>query len=57
MLTIFRGICSAVAAFHQADPPLALRDIKVECLFYFTVLFSANIVNTIARECIIIRKK
>jgi len=28
VLGIFRGVCSAVAAFHQSDPPLALRDLK-----------------------------
>lgn len=28
VLTIFSAICQAVLAFHQSDPPLALRDLK-----------------------------
>jgi len=28
VLEMFRGICNGVSAFHQHDPPLAIRDLK-----------------------------
>jgi serine/threonine protein kinase len=38
ILRIFLGICEGVACFHEAEPALAHRDIKVPSLFFFSLL-------------------
>ena len=41
VLHLFKSLCEAVLAFHECDPPLAHRDIKVNYTFttiYFMLL-------------------